>query len=86
MLRKYNMHVSHPVTTPMDTNKSVTKSTNNMEDLTRIPFQVAVGSLLYATQATRPDIGFAANLVCQFCNNPSRTHWTAVKRIKSYPR
>ncbi|GBL65207.1 Retrovirus-related Pol polyprotein from transposon TNT 1-94 [Araneus ventricosus] len=66
VLRRYNMHESHPVTTPLDTNKSITKSITNMEDLTRVPYQTAVGSLLYAAQATQPDIGYAVNLLCQF--------------------
>ncbi|KAG8189494.1 hypothetical protein JTE90_008456 [Oedothorax gibbosus] len=47
----------------------------------KIPYQAAVGSLLYAAQATRPDIGHSVNLACKFCNNPDRTHWTFVKRI-----
>ncbi|GBM10196.1 hypothetical protein AVEN_258791-1 [Araneus ventricosus] len=50
VLRKYNMHESHPVTAPLDTNKSITKSVANMEDLMQIPFQAAVGSLLYAAR------------------------------------
>ncbi|GBL90669.1 Retrovirus-related Pol polyprotein from transposon TNT 1-94 [Araneus ventricosus] len=86
VLRRYNMHESHPITTPLDTNKSITKSIANMEDLTRFPYQTSVGSLLYAAQATRPDIGYAVNLLCQFCSNPSGTHWTAVKRIMRYLR
>ncbi|GBM82624.1 Retrovirus-related Pol polyprotein from transposon TNT 1-94 [Araneus ventricosus] len=86
VLHRYNMHESHPVATPLDTNKSITKSIANMEDLTQIPYQTAVGSLLYAAQATRPDIGYAVNLLCQFCSNPRRTHWTAVKCIMRYLR
>ncbi|GBN68862.1 hypothetical protein AVEN_8292-1 [Araneus ventricosus] len=78
------MHESHPATIPLDTNKSITKLIANMEDLTRIPYQAAVGSLPYAAQATRPEIGYAVNLVCQFCSNPSRTPWITVKRITRY--
>lgn len=90
MLRKYNMHDSHPVATPLDINKSLLKtnlmSNKHTEDLQRIPYQAAVGSLLYAAQATRPDIGYGVNLLCKFCQNPNKTHWTAVKRIMRYLR
>ncbi|KAF8783371.1 Retrovirus-related Pol polyprotein like [Argiope bruennichi] len=86
MLRKYCMHESHPVATPLDCNSSLNKFTNSNVDMRKIPFQAAVGSLLYAAQATRPDISFAVNLMCQFCNSPSKTHWIAIKRIMRYLR
>jgi hypothetical protein len=34
--------------------------------------------------SSRPDISFAVNQVSQFCENPQRCHWTAVKRIMAY--
>ncbi|XP_055924729.1 uncharacterized protein LOC129956807 [Argiope bruennichi] len=86
MLRKYCMHESHPVATPLDCNSSLNKFTNSNVDMRKIPFQAAVGSLLYAAQATRPDISFVVNLMCQFCNSASKTHWTAIKRIMRYLR
>jgi ribosomal protein L24E len=33
---------------------------------------------------TRPDIAFATSNVSRFCNNPTKQHWTAVKRILRY--
>lgn len=90
MLRKYNMHESHPITTPLDINTKLSKinSLDCSEDskTSKLPYQQAVGSLLYAAQATRPDIGYAVNLLCQFCNDPKRTHWAAAKRIMRYLR
>lgn len=49
-----------------------------------IPYQEAVGSLLYLTQATRPDIAFAVNNVCRFNGEHCEEHWKAVKRIFRY--
>ncbi|KAF8784634.1 Retrovirus-related Pol polyprotein like [Argiope bruennichi] len=86
MLRKYCIHESHPVPAPLDSNSSLNKFTNSKEDLRKIPIQAAVGNLLYAAQATRPDIRFAVNLLCQFCNSPDKTHWTAIKHIMRYLR
>lgn len=48
------------------------------------PFREAVGSLMFAAICTRPDISFAVGQVAQFCNNPSRVHWEATKRILAY--
>ena len=49
-------------------------------------YQSAVGSLLYLSVATRPDIAYAVSNVAQFSANPTTQHWTAVKRIMRYLR
>lgn len=61
-------------------------STDNAtaEELQSIPYQEAVGSLLYLAQATRPDISFAVNDVSRFNTNYSMAHWKAVERIFLY--
>lgn len=46
-------------------------------------YRSTVGALQYAT-ITRPDICFSVNKVSQFMQNPSNTHWQAVKRILRY--
>ena len=43
-----------------------------------------MGSLLYLSLSTRPDIAFAVNNVAKFCAKPNKQHWTAVKRILRY--
>ena len=42
-----------------------------------------MGALWYIT-LTRPDISFTLNKVCQFLHAPTKTHWTAAKRIVRY--
>lgn len=49
-----------------------------------IPYQEAVGSLLYIAQCTRPDIAFSVNDVSRFNSNFGIAHWNAVKRIMRY--
>ena len=51
-----------------------------------VPYQSAVGSLMYAMVATRPDIAFAVGNVSQFMANPGKAHWGAVKHIFRYLR
>ena len=43
-----------------------------------------MGSLLYISRHTRPDIMFAVNFLCQFCAKPFNIHWNAAKRILCY--
>ena len=47
-------------------------------------YQSAVGSLLYLSTRTRPDITYAVSCVAKFCAKPTRQHWSAVKRIMRY--
>ncbi|XP_035224956.1 secreted RxLR effector protein 161-like [Stegodyphus dumicola] len=88
MLCKYNMHESHGVKTPLDQNQVLSKLQipTSKEQKLPVPYQAAIGSLLYAAQATQPDITYAVNFLSQFSNNPARVHWNAVKHIMRYFR
>ena len=56
------------------------------EDMRRIPYASAVGSLMYAMLCTRPDICYAMGIVSRFQSNPGLDHWVAVKHILKYLR
>ena len=49
-------------------------------------YQSAVGALLHAARATRPDICFAVTCLSQFCSAPTDQHWLAVRRVFRYLR
>ncbi|SGY18601.1 BQ5605_C018g08804 [Microbotryum silenes-dioicae] len=46
----------------------------------------AIGSLLYISLGTRPDIAFAVSYLARFANNPGQRHWIAVKHVLRYLR
>ena len=48
------------------------------------PYAPAVGSLMYAMVATRPDISHAVGVISRFMHNPDRSHWNAVKHVFRY--
>jgi hypothetical protein len=54
------------------------------EDMKDVPYQCAIGSLMYAATSTRPDIAFAVATLSQFMRNPGRVHWEAAKRVMRY--
>lgn len=83
------MNDCNPVTTPLDPNQKLTSdmSPKNEEDRIKmqdVQYREAVGSLLYASQETRPDIAHAVGIVSKYLSNPSQAHWKAVKRIMRY--
>lgn len=54
------------------------------EDMARVPYRSAIGSLLYIAMGTRPDIMFVVSLLARFSQNPGRTHWAGVKSVIRY--
>jgi hypothetical protein len=55
-----------------------------VKSMQNIPYQNAVGSLMYAMIGTRPDIAYSVGVVSRFASNPGSTHWTTVKRVIRY--
>ena len=84
ILQKFGMENAKPVSTPVDTGTKLIKSTDESEGVDQTLYQSAVGSLLYLSIGTRPDITYAVSNVAKFCANPNKQHLTAVKRILCY--
>lgn len=47
-------------------------------------YRQAIGSLLYISSCTRPDITAATHILSRRCNNPRQKDWNAVKRVMRY--
>ena len=89
VLMRFNMENAKPLSTPLPTyvNLSTRDCPTSDEDkkfMSKVPYQSAVGSLMYAMIATRPDIAFAVGAVSRFMSNPGDKHWEAVKLILRY--
>ena len=59
---------------------------NNMEkeQMKKIPYASAVGSLMYAQTCTRPDISFAVGMLGRYQSDPRFEHWKAAKKVMRY--
>lgn len=84
ILRKYGFDNLKSVSTPMDPNIRLTtaQSPLTMEEfaqLRNVLYHEAVGSLMYVSLGTCPDICFTAQSVSRFNNKPGLTHWEVVK-------
>ncbi|KAK3895615.1 hypothetical protein Pcinc_000538 [Petrolisthes cinctipes] len=84
ILKKFGMEDSKPVETPVDPNQNVCKATDECTIFDKEQYQSAVGSLLYLSVKTRPDIAYAVNSVTRYSTKPTSQHWKAVKRIMRY--
>ncbi|GJS22622.1 hypothetical protein Tco_0451254, partial [Tanacetum coccineum] len=56
-----------------------TQIPSEVKCMQRVPYALAIGSIIYAMRCTRPDVAFAQNLCSRFQHNPSEVHWTPVK-------
>ena len=45
-------------------------------------YRSAVGSLVYAMMATRPDLNWSVSKLSQYLAKPTEAHWIAVKIIE----
>ncbi|SGZ31315.1 BQ5605_C044g12142 [Microbotryum silenes-dioicae] len=73
-------------TVPMTPGLSLTAVPGQGTERIRSWYLQAIGSLLYISLGTRPDIAFAVSYLSRFANNPGRRHWVAVKHVLRYLR
>ena len=86
LLQRFKMDNSNPVDTPADPGTKLKKADENEKMCEKDVYQSAVGTLLYLSTRTRPDIAYAVGSVARYSANPSSQHWSAVKRIMRYLR
>ena len=89
VLNRFNMSKAKEVSTPLAGHfklniKQCPTSEKDKEDMKKVPYASAVGSLMYAMVCTRPDIAHAVGVVSRYLSNPGKEHWNAVKWILRY--
>jgi len=91
VLERFNMSKAKAVCSPLVghfklSSKQCPTSEKEKEEMSRVPYSSAVGSLMYAMVCTRPDIAHAVGVVSRFLSNPGKEHWAVVKWILRYLR
>jgi hypothetical protein len=86
---RFNLTDAKAVNTPMIPGAVYSKKDTPSDPaeaarMKKTPYREAIGSLMYAAVATRPDIAFAVSTLSQFLDNPGEAHWDAVKRVFRY--
>ncbi|XP_046393645.1 secreted RxLR effector protein 161-like [Ischnura elegans] len=70
--------------TPLQIGKRVDEHEERDESVLKITYRELVGSLLYLTNKTRPDMAFAVNYESRSLENPTKTDIENVKRTFKY--
>ena len=60
------------------------KNNLEIEEMQKIPYASAMGSLMYVQVCTRPDIAFIVGMLGRYMSNPRVDHWKAIKRVMRY--
>jgi hypothetical protein len=88
-IKQFGLEETKTVSTPADYTTKL-KTANDEEvmksekDVTK--YRGYVGSLIYASISTRPDVTFATNQLSRHMNKPTQQHMTAATRVFRYLR
>jgi hypothetical protein len=77
----------HSTPLPVGISLSTDDSPQNLEEINEmkeVPYQEALGSLMWLQVATHPNLSFTVNLLSCFANNPGQNHWNALRHTLAY--
>ncbi|KAJ1518951.1 hypothetical protein ONE63_011439 [Megalurothrips usitatus] len=80
VLERFGMENTYPVGTPLLYGTQLQPDLDCGDQ----PFQRLIGSLMYLSVATRPDLAHAVSYPSQFTTRYSEEHWVAAKRVLRY--
>ncbi|CAH2100381.1 unnamed protein product [Euphydryas editha] len=83
ILNRFNMLDCKPVSTPMVPSNKLQKESECLDD-EQYKYRQLIGSLMYLSVCTRPDIAFTCSQLSQFNNCFGKSHWFAAKRLLRY--
>lgn len=84
ILSEFGMQDCKPVSTPVSVEAKLTKATDDENCIDQKKYQSAIGSLMYLSVSTRPDISYAVSSLARFSSKPTQRHWVALKRLLRY--
>jgi len=84
ILLRYGFHQSRTVSTPLPKGIRLRKGTEDerIPDITL--YQSIIGSLMYLTTGTRPDLAHTISFLSQYSSCPNESHLNALKHVLRY--
>ena len=79
VLNRFNMNEAKPVGTPLGSHFKLSKEQSpktkeERDHMSKVPYALAIGSLMYAMVCTRPDIAHAVGVVSRNMSRPGKQH------------
>ena len=84
LVEKYGMGDCKAKTVPLSTADKLTKSEGVPLDKSTHTYTNLIGSLLYLSVCTRPDIAQAVGVLSKYMKEPTSLHWQAAKGLLRY--
>ena len=84
LITKFNMDDAKSKRIPISTSVRLTANSGELLDKDTFNYSQLVGSLLYLSNCTRPDISNAVGALSRFMSTPTFEHWQAAKGVLRY--
>jgi hypothetical protein len=84
VISKFDFTNVKPVTVPMSNSVKLTKEEGAPLDKLRFPYSQLVGSLMYLSVCTRPDLSYSVGALARYMANPTTVHGQAARTIGKY--
>lgn len=82
ILERFEMKDCRSRETPCEAKLDYTENAEKMTNTKK--YREAVGSLIYLSTCTRPDLSFVVSKLSQHFENPTEEHWSTVKHVFRY--
>lgn len=89
LLIRFGLADCKPASTPVQGGLKLLKSSpEEASEFAKLkyPYRSGVGSLMYISQCTRPDISYAVGVLSQHLDTPCQRHWDAFGHVLQYLR
>ncbi len=84
LVANYGLEHSKTKAVPLSPAIKLTKDEGEPLDKEKYPYSQLVGSLMYLSVSTRPDIAYAVGALARYMSCPTSVHWLAAKGVLRY--
>ncbi len=81
IFKRFHMEDYKAIGVPINPKTKLKNNVNKDVEMVKLPYQQAMGSLMYVMLCTQLDLTYLINVVNQHMANPSLEHWIAIKCI-----